>query len=244
MEHEGISGFYPLPHHILTGSKEAMLWYLDGVRFYVPLSMEYAERVGNIYKEYYRSLKKQTILAENLSRLSPGWIYYNTSSILVGTDMGRYEQFIGQAQDYRKELMGYMRGQGAFSTIKWFTRADFNELPSQAVMQAEKIRISREYNMDDFMNRKSLSREEQKRFYQGWFSYMEAYKTLLSEELKPKSWDEVDPLDLSGMPVFTFEKEGLASIIGRASPNLAILILLNALLFLGAMASFMKSEVK
>lgn len=204
--YEVYSGMYPIASQVLNGSREAMLWYLDGARFYVPLSIEYGERVGDIYERYYRSLRKQTILAENLSRLSPGWVYYNISAILTGTDLGRYEQFIKRAQDYRRELMEYMREQGAFSTIKWFTRAELEELPSQEGING-------------------LDREARGAFL---------------DRLRPKSWDEVGSLDLSGMPVFASERESLIAVIGRALPDLAILVLLNALLFWGAAAFFLE----
>jgi hypothetical protein len=69
-------------------------------------------------------------------------------------------------------------------------------------------------------------------------------KQAFLDRLKPGSWDELKPLALSGMPIFTFEKEGAVAVAGRALTGLAILILLNALLFWGAAASFMKSEVK
>jgi len=131
------SGSYPIAWRVLSGSREAMLWYLNGTRFYVPLRIEYAERMAEIHREYYRSLKSQTVLAENLSRLSPGWVYCNASAILAGTDIDRYEQFINRAQDYRRELMEYMRGQGAFSTTRYFTSVDLDELPSQEEIRAE-----------------------------------------------------------------------------------------------------------
>ena len=97
-----------------------MLWYLDGAKFYVPQRIEYAEQIGNLHQEYYRSLKRQTVLAENLSRLSPAWIYYNLSAGLSGTDLRRHERFIQQADDYRQALLAYMQEQGAFSSISWF----------------------------------------------------------------------------------------------------------------------------
>ena len=235
-----VSGHYPLAFSVLTGSKEAMLWYLDGAKFYVPLRIRYAERIGNLHQEYYRSLKKQTILAENLSRLSPAWTYYNASAILAGTDLGTYESFIKSAQDYRRELMEYMRAQEAFSSIKWFTRAKLDELSSQA----EATRIWREYNLDDLLNRRfSLSKEEQEQLNRGMQAVIRA-KRVISDKMTPKSWDEVEPLDLSDMPVFTFQKENALANIQRAMLDLTILILLNALLFWGAAAIFVRSEVR
>ncbi len=235
-----VSGNYPIAFSVLTGSKEAMLWYLDGAKFYVPLRIHYAERIGNLHQEYYRSLKKQTILAENLSRLSPAWTYYNASTILAGTDLGAYERFIKRAQDYRKELMEYMRAQEAFSSIRWFTRAKFDELPSQT----EVTRIWKEYNMDNLIKRRSsLSKEEQEQFNRG-LQASDQTKRAISDKMTPKSWNEVEPLDLSGMPAFTFLRWEAFAGLQRAMLDLTILILLNALLFFGVAAIFVKSEVR
>ena len=215
---------------MLTGSKEAMLWYLNGNQFYVPLRVEYAERVADLEQKYYRSLKKQTVLAENLSRLSPGWVYYNTSAVLAGTDLGRYERFIRRARDYRGELMQYIRDQGAFVTLKWFTRVNPDELPSQT-------ELTRQHIPDpEAWNRGAYTAKEGDAF--------NAVRRAFSEKLTPKSWGEVEPLDLSGMPVFTFKRENAIAAISRALLDLMILILLNALLFLGAAAIFLKSEVR
>ena len=127
-----ISGNQPFAFQVLIASREAMHWYLDGAQFYIPQRIEYAEQIGNLHQGYYRSLKRQTVLAENLSRLSPAWVYYNISAGLSGTDLRRHEQFIHQAQDYRRALMAYMQEQGAFSSISWFAAVNLNDMPSQA----------------------------------------------------------------------------------------------------------------
>ena len=184
-----------------------MLWYLDGAQFYIPHRIEYAEQIGNLHQGYYRSLKRQTVLAENLSRLSPAWVYYNISAGLSGTDLRRHERFIQQAQDYRNALMTYMQEQGAFSSVNWFTSANLNDMPSQAGLVA--------------------SDEE-----------------TLFENVTPKSWDDVEPLDLSGMPVFTSGSAWGDIALGGAFLDLVYLIFLNILLFLGTGAMFLKSEVR
>ena len=202
-----ISGSQPFAFHVLTGSREAMLWYLDGAQFYIPHRIEYAEQLGNLHQDYYRSLKRQTVLAENLSRLSPAWVYYNISAGLSGTDLRRHEQFIQQAQDYRNALMAYMQEQGAFSNISWFTSANLNDMPSQA----------------------GLTKSDEKTFF---------------ENVTPKSWDDVEPLDLSGMPVFSSGPVWGNVALGGVLPDLVYLMILNILLFLITGAMFLKSEVR
>ena len=206
-ERSVISGNLPFAFHVLTGSREAMRWYLEGAKFYIPHRIEYAEQIGNLHQEYYRSLKRQTVLAENLSRLSPAWVYYNISAGLSGTDLRRHERFIQQAQDYRKTLMTYMQEQGAFSSINWFTSVNINDMPSQAGLVAS--------DGDAFF-----------------------------ANVTPKSWDDVEPLDLSGMPVFTSRSAWGNTALGGAFPDLVYLIFLNILLFLVTGAMFLKGEVR
>ena len=202
-----ISGNQPFAFQVLTASREAMLWYLEGAKFYIPQRIEYAERIGNLQQGYYRSLKRQTVLAENLSRLSPAWVYYNISAGLSGTDLRRHERFIQQAQDYRKALMAYMQEQGAFSSISWFTPVDLNDMPSQAGLVAS----------------------DEAAFF---------------ANLTPKEWDDVERLDLSGMPVFTSGPAWGNVALGGVLPDLVYLIFLNMLLFLITGAMFLKSEMR
>ena len=206
-ERSVISGHYPFAFHVLSGSREALLWYLDGAQFYIPHRIGYAEQIGNLHQGYYRSLKRQTVLAENLSKLSPAWVYYNISAGLSGTDLRRHERFIEQSQDYRKVLMAYMQEQGAFSSINWFTSVNLNDMPSQA----------------------GLVESDEETFF---------------ENVTPKSWDDVEQIDLSGMPVFSSGTAWGNVALGGAIPDLVYLIFLNILLFLVTGAMFLKSEVR
>lgn len=63
-------------------------------------------------------------------------------------------------------------------------------------------------------------------------------------DITPKSWDDVEPLDLSGMPVFTNGPAWGNVALGGAFPDLVYLILLNILLFLSTGAMFLKSEMR
>lgn len=206
-ERSVISGNQPFAFHVLTGSREAMRWYLDGAKFYIPHRIEYAEQIGNLHQDYYRSLKRQTALAENLSRLSPAWVYYNLSTALSGTNLKRHERFIHQAQDYRRALMTYMQEQRAFSSINWFTSVSLNDMPSQMGLA--------ESDADTFF-----------------------------ANVTPKSWDDVERLDLSGMPIFSSGPAWGNVALSGAFPDLVYLIFLNILLFLITGAMFLKREVR
>lgn len=65
----------------------------------------------------------------------------------------------------------------------------------------------------------------------------------LAKEGKQRTWDQDEPLDLSYLPRFEFKGEGIATSIRKSLPDLAILILLNGVFFIGAFALFMKARV-
>ena len=60
----------------------------------------------------------------------------------------------------------------------------------------------------------------------------------------PKEWDDVEPLDLSGMPNFTSGPAWGNVALGGTLPDLVYLVFLNILLFLITGAMFLKSEVR
>lgn len=65
----------------------------------------------------------------------------------------------------------------------------------------------------------------------------------LSKEGKQRTWDQVKPLDLSDLPRFEFKGEEIAASVRKSLLDLAILILLNGILFIGAFALFMKARI-
>ena len=60
--------------------------------------------------------------------------------------------------------------------------------------------------------------------------------------LRSSYWSNAPPL--KDVPVFSYQPESLTDGIGRALPDLIILVLLNIVFFLAAYASFMRREVK
>ncbi len=60
--------------------------------------------------------------------------------------------------------------------------------------------------------------------------------------ITPKNWSDVEPLDLSGMPVFTSGTAWGNAAIGGTFSDLAYLIFLNILLFLSTGAVLLKNE--
>jgi ABC-type transport system involved in multi-copper enzyme maturation permease subunit len=117
----GFSGDVPYPSTIQYLDREQMIWFLEGVKYIVPLQIEYADKVWELYRSYEEELRRQVAFSENLSRISPAWTYYNAISALAGTDYGAYTRFMDQARRYRNQLVSYSNAQQGFTTPSFFT---------------------------------------------------------------------------------------------------------------------------
>lgn len=121
------SGDVPYPRAIKYGAREQIVWFQEGIKYCVPLHMEYANRIWNLYRAYDAELRSQVALSENISRISPAWTYYRTASILAGTDYNTYTRFLSQARQYRQKLIDYTDAQKGFSTLPFFTTMKMDE---------------------------------------------------------------------------------------------------------------------
>ena len=143
------------------------------------LRAQYADRIWQIRKAYLdKNPNRQSLLALNISRVSPASVYYNAAAILAETDLGSFWRFMEQARQYRREWVEYLRDGKIFSSRRWFTGSN-------------------------------------------------------SE----------GPLNLSGMPRFKEQSEGIGGSMERAVPDIMILAVLNILFFMGAFISFLRYDV-
>ena len=142
------------------------------------LRAQYADRIWQIRKKYLdENPNRQSLLALNISRISPTAVYYNAVAILAETDLGSFWRFMEQARQYRREWVEYLRDEKIFSSRRWFTTE--------------------------------------------------------SEE----------PFDLSEIPRFKEQSEGIGGSLQRALPDIMILTVLNILFFMGAFISFLRYDV-
>ena len=138
---------------------------------------------GTGYGKYVKRIStknpnRQSLLALNVSRISPAAVYYNAAAILAETDLGSFWQFMEQTRHYRREWVEYLRDAEIFSSRRWFTEDGA----------------------------------------QG-------------------------DLDLSGMPRFKEQSEGIGGSMQRAVSDIMILAVLNILFFMGAFVSFLRYDV-
>ena len=142
------------------------------------LRTQYADKIWQIRKEYLdRNPNRQSLLALNISRISPAAVYYNAAAILAETDLGSFWRFMEQTRQYRREWVEYLRDEKIFSARRWFT-TEFEE-----------------------------------------------------------------PFDLSRIPRFNEQSEGIGNSLQRASLDIMMLAILNILFFMGASISFLRYDV-
>ena len=142
------------------------------------LRAQYADRIWQIRKTYLdKNPNRQSLLALNISRISPAAVYYNAAAILAETDLGSFWRFMEQTRQYRREWLEYLRDEELFSSRRWFTTG-FEE-----------------------------------------------------------------SFDLSKIPRFKEQSEGIGSSLQRATLDIVILAVLNVLFFMGAFISFLRYDV-
>ncbi|MDE0554028.1 MAG: ABC transporter permease subunit [Candidatus Poribacteria bacterium] len=91
------------------------------------LRAQYTDRIWQIRKEYLdKNPNRQSLLALNISRISPAVVYYNAAAILAATDIGSFWRFMEQTRQYRREWLDYLRDEEIFSSRRWFT-TEFEE---------------------------------------------------------------------------------------------------------------------
>jgi len=94
----------------------------------VPIEIKYADKYSEVEYGRLRSLFEQTRLADNLSRISPVFLYENVMSALAGTDMASFRYFIDAVKAHRNDVVEYIRSKtNNFSSPSFFTPCTMEE---------------------------------------------------------------------------------------------------------------------
>jgi ABC-type transport system involved in multi-copper enzyme maturation permease subunit len=125
---------------VYDGDREGMLDLLEQRKRLEPLRIRYADRAWQVYQSYYDQLYEQSMLARNLSRISPAAAFYNVAAALAGTDVNTHLAFLKRARQYRDELITYMRAKDAFNSLVYFTRKTMDELRTKEELKAAMMR--------------------------------------------------------------------------------------------------------
>lgn len=118
VQSEGYSQWF-----ILVCNKERMDCRQKRFTMNTPVDIKYADKLWEVKHRHLGDLLKQKELADNLSRISPVFLYENVMSALAGTDTASYQYFMAKARAYRNEVIDYVRSQtDNFSSPLYFTQ--------------------------------------------------------------------------------------------------------------------------
>ena len=107
--------------------------YQEILGYQEPLRIDYAHKAEEILKRRENIGERNRQLARNVSRLSFADTYHLAIGAITGTDRVSYNDFIGQARSYKRQVVDYLTDKGAFSARAWFSndkgKAEFTDLP-------------------------------------------------------------------------------------------------------------------
>ena len=121
--------FYTIkPIHTADVSKfQEVLGYQE------PLRIDYANRAEEILKRREEIGERNRQLARDISRISFADAYRFAIGAITNTNRKSYNDFIGQARSYKRQVVDYLVGKDVFSARAWFSsdkgKAEFVDLP-------------------------------------------------------------------------------------------------------------------
>ena len=120
--------YTPKPIHKMDTSK-----YQEILGYQEPFRIDYANKAEEILKRRENIGERNRQFAANVSRISFADVYHVAVGTITGTDRGSYNDFIGQARTYKRQVVDYLAGKEAFSARAWFSsdkgKAEFTDLP-------------------------------------------------------------------------------------------------------------------
>ena len=238
---EGISGF----HFAINNNSGGRLAYechfgdqkmYDRMRDYysqvIPATMKLAGRRAEIWRQYIRYRAHQAALARGLSFLSPTAVFQNTLGFLSGTSQADYDHFISLASQYRNTFLDYLQRKNAFNSWRWFTPDPYDGDVPWTLMAVGKT--------PDEMDASGKKTDD---VIAEWMHDQTAWRKFLQYEIdRDKKPERL--LALGDLPAFTYQRLGTGAVLVQAAPEIAYLLVLNIILFLGAFVRFVHYNVR
>ena len=85
-----------------------------------PLRIRYANEAWQANRSYLESMNRQKELVNLISRASQISLYEILITSLSKTDVKSFDNFAKQAREYRQQIIDYLYGKKAFSSIRYF----------------------------------------------------------------------------------------------------------------------------
>jgi ABC-type transport system involved in multi-copper enzyme maturation permease subunit len=210
--------------------------YYDQLRNYfgqlIPLSLKFAAKRADYWREYIRYREGQAALARGLSFLSPSAVFQNTATFVSGTSGADYKHYIDLASQYRRTFLGYLERKQTFTSYRWFTEdppdkdnswttALFGKTADEMTASgADPAKVINSMLRDPAMWKKIGQLEETERQRSDWF------------------------LPLDDLPAFRYQRLHAGQTLVAAAPEFAYLLVLNLILFLLAFVRFVRYDVR
>ena len=98
-----------------------------------PLRIDYANKAEEILKRREAVGERNRQFARDVSRISFADAYRFAVGAITSTDRKSYNDFIGQARRYKRQVVDYLVGKDVFSARAWFSsdkgKAEFTDIP-------------------------------------------------------------------------------------------------------------------
>jgi len=198
----------------------------------IPLSMKYAAKRADIWREYLRYRERQAAWARALAFLSPTAVFENLEKYLSGTSEIDYSHFLELSSQYRNTFIGYLQGKGAPTSWRWFTTDPDDGDPPWTILATGKTPDEMETTGKDpqtVLNDWSHDKDKWQKFIQ-------------MEMDRGKNTSRY--LSLRDLPAFAYQRLGSGAVAIQAGPEIAYLLLLNLILFLVAYVRFVRYDVR
>jgi ABC-type transport system involved in multi-copper enzyme maturation permease subunit len=211
--------------------------YYERLRHYfgeqvIPLSLKFASRRAEVWRQYVRYRERQAALARGLSFLSPGAVLSNSAGFLAGTSDADYEHFIALATQYRNTFLNYLRGKEAFDSRRWFTEdpegTDYSWTMVLLGKTADEMAATGQ-DPEDVIN-KLLKNHE---------TWAKLEQVDADMHARP-DWN----LSLGDLPAFTYQRLSTGAVLVHALPEIGYLLMLELILFLVAYVRFLRYDVR
>jgi ABC-type transport system involved in multi-copper enzyme maturation permease subunit len=210
--------------------------YYDQLRDYfaqaIPLSLKFAARRADIWREYIHYRGRQAAQARTLSFFSPTAVFQNTGTFLSGTSGADYAHYIDLASRYRRTFLDYLANKKAFSSYRWFTEdppdKDNSWVPmlfgktadEMTASGADPVKLLNAAIHDPAVWKKFGAVDEEKRQRPDWL------------------------LALGDLPGFSYKRLAVGETLVMAAPEIVYLLVLNLMLFLVAFMRFVRYDVR
>jgi hypothetical protein len=198
------------------------IYWLNGQRelnrLAVPIQLTYANKSLNIEQSFLNGFFQQKHLAHHLAQISPISIYENVMSVLAGTDLSGFRDFINQVRIHRSQVIEYIRSRtNNFSSASFYATCTEEQCTEYTKL---------------YVQSKEAQDEQAK---------VKAKEAL--QEWERENLVEPAPLKFKDFPWFKYRPSFTVS-LRNALPDLATLLIMNVVLFAMYFTAFGRYDVR